>query len=210
MISKILLIDDHPLIIQSYKNLLVAAFDVAISIANSQKEAQLLVEKRKIQYDIVILDLSMPDQNDYGNGFSKVIRHNLPNCKIVVITSHLEALVIYNLVKNIKPDGVILKSDLTPERFVPYFQLIFDGEEVYSPSVLNLLKKLQGEDYLDNYNRIIIIKLSQGILSKNLPNYLPLSMSAIDKRKAQIKEYFGICKGNDEDIIIEAKKRGLI
>ena len=37
-----------------------------------------------------------------------------------------------------------------------------------------------------------------------------ITLSAIDKRKAHIKEFFNIEKGSDEDIIKEAKKRGLI
>jgi two-component system, NarL family, response regulator NreC len=39
---------------------------------------------------------------------------------------------------------------------------------------------------------------------------LHLSNSAVEKRKVIIKEYFGIDKGTDEDIIREARKQGLI
>jgi hypothetical protein len=35
-------------------------------------------------------------------------------------------------------------------------------------------------------------------------------MSAIDKRKAQIKDFFCVQKGTDEDIIREAKKHGFV
>lgn len=52
--------------------------------------------------------------------------------------------------------------------------------------------------------------LSQGIQTKNLPDYLNLSKSAIDKRKVIIKEFFDIEKGNDEDILREARKQGFI
>ena len=63
---------------------------------------------------------------------------------------------------------------------------------------------------MDNYNRQIIILLSQGVKTKNLPDLLYLSKSAIDKRKAIIKQLLGIDKGNDEDILKEARKQGLI
>ena len=85
------------------------------------------------------------------------------------------------------------------------------GGTYYSPTVKKGIKEITSKDlYLDNYNRQIIFLLSKGVKSKSLPNYLPLSMSAIDKRKAQIKDYFLIEKGNDEDIIREAKKLDLI
>jgi hypothetical protein len=43
-----------------------------------------------------------------------------------------------------------------------------------------------------------------------MPAYLGLSISAIDKRKAVIKSFFGIDKGSDEDIIKAAKKSGFV
>lgn len=66
------------------------------------------------------------------------------------------------------------------------------------------------EVYLDTTNRRIISLLAKGIKTKNLPIHLNLSISAIDKRKAQIKEIFNIEKGTDEDILREAKKNDFI
>ena len=63
---------------------------------------------------------------------------------------------------------------------------------------------------LDSYNRQIIILLSQGVKTKNFHEHINLSTSAIEKRKAVIKDYFGIIKGSDEDILREARKQGLI
>jgi two-component system response regulator NreC len=81
----------------------------------------------------------------------------------------------------------------------------------YSETVQNLKKVMTSTViFLDNYSRQIIILLSQGVQTKNLPEYLNLSQSAVDKRKAIIKEYFNIEKGNDEDILREARKQGLI
>jgi hypothetical protein len=39
---------------------------------------------------------------------------------------------------------------------------------------------------------------------------LNLSISAINKRKAILKQIFGIDKGTDEDILKEARKQGYI
>jgi DNA-binding NarL/FixJ family response regulator len=52
--------------------------------------------------------------------------------------------------------------------------------------------------------------LSKGIKTKTIQEQLHLSKSAVDKRKVAIKSYLGIDKGNDEDILREARKRGLI
>ena len=69
---------------------------------------------------------------------------------------------------------------------------------------------LSKKAYLDNFNRQIITLLAQGIKTKSLPNHKNLSISSIEKRKVQIKDYLSIEKGTDEDIIREAKRLGLI
>jgi two-component system, NarL family, response regulator NreC len=52
--------------------------------------------------------------------------------------------------------------------------------------------------------------LAKGVKTKNMPDILHLSQSAIDKRKVILKNILGIEKGNDEDILNEARKQGLI
>ena len=63
---------------------------------------------------------------------------------------------------------------------------------------------------MDDYNRQILMLLSQGVKTKSIPHLINLSVSAVDKRKAMIKQLLGIEKGNDEDILKEARRQGLI
>jgi len=51
--------------------------------------------------------------------------------------------------------------------------------------------------------------LSKGVKTKNLVQYINLSLSAIEKRKKNIKLQFGI-EGDSEILLLEAKKRGFI
>jgi DNA-binding NarL/FixJ family response regulator len=86
-----------------------------------------------------------------------------------------------------------------------------DGGSYHSTTVTqNVSELLSKKIYLDSYNRKIISLLAEGIKTKNIPNYMNLSISAVEKRKVQIKDYFGIDKGGDEEIIRKAKEAGLI
>jgi DNA-binding NarL/FixJ family response regulator len=69
---------------------------------------------------------------------------------------------------------------------------------------------LSKEELLDTTNRKIIELLAQGIKTKNLPEHLHLSQSAIEKRKATIKDALGIDKGTDEDILKALRLMGLL
>ena len=64
---------------------------------------------------------------------------------------------------------------------------------------------------LDNYDKQILMRLSEGILTKNIPNYVPLSLSAIEKRKARMKNMLLEGQGGDDYELIEAiKKMGVL
>ena len=131
--------------------------------------------------------------------------------KIVILTSHAEAFILYKLQKKIQPNGLLVKSDFSAEEFLKAFEMIMNGEVYVSKTVNDAIQELLSNDmFLDDFNRQIISLLASGIQSKNLPNHINLSMSAIDKRKSQIKDFFCVQKGTDEDIIREAKKHGFV
>ena len=56
----------------------------------------------------------------------------------------------------------------------------------------------------------ILHLLSQGIKTRSLTEYIDLSMSAIEKRKKQLKILFSINDGKDESLIMEARKKGFL
>jgi DNA-binding NarL/FixJ family response regulator len=142
-----------------------------------------------------------------GEDLVDLVRTQFPNAKIVVLTSHTETLVLSRILNHCKPDGLLVKSDFFSEEFLVAFDTILKGKHYYSETAKNLKSNTI---LLDNYNRQIIEMLSKGIKTKTIQEQLHLSKSAIDKRKVAIKSYLGIDKGNDEDILREARKRGLI
>ncbi|GAL70460.1 hypothetical protein [Jejuia pallidilutea] len=52
--------------------------------------------------------------------------------------------------------------------------------------------------------------LSQGVKTKNLASHLDISLSAVEKRKKQLKELFDIEDGQDESLLNIARKKGFI
>jgi len=216
----ILIVDDHHLMIEGYKSILSynkSEIEVHITTANNCEDGFKIITNplNSQKFDVVFLDRGLPayekENLKTGEDLAYLIKKHMPETKIVILTSHAEAFILYNIVKKIKPSGLLVKSDFTADDFLMAFEKIMSDEIYYSPTVKQYIRELNSQDsYLDNYNRQIISCLAQGIKTKNLPDHLPLSMSAIDKRKVQIKDYFNIEKGNDEDIIREAKKAGFI
>lgn len=217
--TSILIVDDHHLLIRGYKSTLRELFSkdyLSITEAHDCQSAyHHIVEAPERKYDVVFLDISLPPypekRIENGEDIGMLIRRHRPNTKILVLTSHPESILLYEFNKKVRPDGLMVKSDFTVNDLKLALNTILKGERHISPTVKKALSSINNRDYyFDNFNRQIISLLAKGIQTKNIHKYLPLSISAIDKRKAQIKEYFLIGKGTDEDIIREARKAGMI
>ncbi|NUY81351.1 response regulator transcription factor [Flavobacterium sp. MAH-1] len=217
-IVRILIVEDHLAMIEGYKSilqLLMPEYNFHYSIATSYSQIESLIEKSRFEFDVVFLDISLKksDEKIENSGIQagQLIRNKYSDIKILILTSHDEKLLIYQLLQEIKPNGFLVKSDFGPMELVLALKQLLKSRNYYSERVELCVKELNNAiHYLDSINRKIIYLIDRGIKSKNLPKYLNLSMSAIDKRKALIKETLGVIKGTDEDLIRAAKLKGLI
>lgn len=216
----LLIVDDHLPIIEGYKSILSfnkSGYTIETTAATSLERAYKIItqEPKTTFFDAVFIDLTLPEYPEQklftGEDLVPVVKKHLPNAKIAILTSHAESILMYRILNESNPNGILVKSDFTSEEFLVAFGVIMKGENYYSTTVLNYKKQLvPGNKIFDSYNRQIIQLLSQGVKTKNIQEVLHLSKSAVDKRKAAIKEMLDIDKGTDEDILREARKRGLI
>ncbi|WP_299225550.1 response regulator [uncultured Psychroserpens sp.] len=217
----ILMVDDHPIIIEGYQNTLMATKKedqtLVIDTANTCDAANLLMERSANErpYDVCFFDISLPPSSDgkitSGEDLAKIARNLLPNAKIIILTMFNESYRIHSIVKEINPDGFLIKSDLTSSELAEAFHHILVDPPYYSSTVTNFLNKsVINEIYVDEINRKILHLLAQGMKTRSLPEHINLSMSAIEKRKKQLKLLFSITDGKDESLIAEARKKGFL
>lgn len=215
---KMLIIEDHPAMVEGYKSIFSSSIrhnEIAIESAYDCEAAFEIITNGQVHFDIALIDIILPPFETQrlfsGDDVALLIKKHLPRCKIIMLTSHADSFTLYNLIKKVNPEGVLVKSDFKPDELLLAFDEVLKGDTHYSITVKQSIKMMQAKEmYLDTCNRRIIALLAKGIKTKNLPLHLNLSISAIDKRKAQIKEIFDIDKGSDEDIIREAKNNGFI
>jgi DNA-binding NarL/FixJ family response regulator len=118
---------------------------------------------------------------------------------------------LYEIHKYVNPIGILVKSDFTADELLLAFSKMNANEFYRSKTVQQSIKDFLATNFvLDELNRQIITLLAQGIKTKNLPNHINLTLSAINKRKAQIRVFFNLDDSSDENIINAAKKRGFI
>jgi len=214
----ILIVDDHPTMIEGYKSILNSKYSdekLLITIAYNCEKAHEYITKTNHTFDIIFLDLALPPYEPAklfsGEDLAVLIRKLWKDTKIMMITSHTEAFILYNLIKKINPEALLVKSDFQSNELIKAFDSVVSGQTYYTHTAKLSLKEVGMNNFgLDSYDRRIISLLAKGIKTKSLPEHIGITISAIDKRKAQIKLFFNIQKGSDEDIVSEARKRGLV
>lgn len=218
----ILIVDDHPMTADSYVNLLSdndfqkkkTFFIKSYDCEDAYKKIN-FYHKQNINIDLTLLDISLPSYKEFninnGIDLALLIREKFTNCKIVLLTMHSEPLTVDKILKAIKPEGFISKSDINFELFPIICKKILEGEIFQSSAIIESQRELfKNNINWDNHDNEILILISQGVKTANLPDYIPLSMSAIEKRKANIKDQLLKGKGSDKDLISKAKRLGLL
>ena len=215
------MVDDHPIIIEGYQNVLMTTKEedqtLLIDTANNCDTAQLMINRasKGTPYDVCFFDISLPASEDgkYASGedLALLAQRVIPEAKIIILTMFNESFRIHNIIKEINPDGFLIKSDLTSMELADAFQQILRFPPYYSSTVSNYIKKtISSEIYVDDINRKILHLLSQGVKTKSLSEYIPLSTSAIEKRKKQLKLLFSVSDGKDETLLQEVREKGYL
>jgi DNA-binding NarL/FixJ family response regulator len=215
----ILIVDDHPFIIEAYKNAInkysQQGQQFTVTQAGNCKAGYEYIVEATEPFDIAFFDISMPEYAEKGiysgEDLAMLMKTEMPDCKIILLTMHTELLKINNIIKNINPSGLIIKNDLTFDELLFAFDKIIKNESYYSQTVIKLVGQAQYNNIeLDVFDKQILFHLSKGVKTKDLPQYIPLSLSAIEKRKLNIREILEVKGGSDIDLIREAKHKGVI
>ncbi|MFI1772562.1 response regulator [Thalassobellus citreus] len=219
----VLIIEDHPLIISAYENALKLIsknnsrlefdIDVATNCDTAYKKIKEVSSAKKVH--IVFLDIKLPPSKNgkiiSGEDLGVKIKKISPNTKIIVATTYNDNYRISSIFKSINPEGFLIKNDLNPKELVLAIENIIKNTPYYSKSVLQLIRKqISNEIVIDEIDRKIIYELSRGTKMSELPQIIPLSISAIEKRKRTLKELFNLDKKDDRGLIKIAEEKGFI
>lgn len=222
-VYKVLLIDDHPLIIDAYKSALlhVAKSDSDLQFemetANTCDKAfsKITEASEEDPFDLIFLDIKLPPSKDdkilSGEDLGVKIRELMDSAKIIVATTFNDNFRINNIQQTVDPDGFLIKNDITPKELVLAINTVLEGATYYSRTVVKLMRQQAQNDFvLDKYSRQLLYELSMGTKMKDLPGILPFSMAGIERRKRHLKEVFNVSKKDDKILIQVAKDKGFL
>ena len=218
---RVLMVDDHPFIIEAYKNAIKGyntkgLYEFDITQAKDCKTGyEAIVNEDNVRFDIAFFDLSMPTYEEKGihsgEDLALLVKERLPACKIILLTMHSEMLKINTIIKNINPNGLVIKNDLTFDELLLAFDKILKDENYYSQTVVKLVSQIPFDsNEVDVFDKQLLFHLSKGVPSADLAQYVPLAAAVIEKRLTNLKAVLEIPQATHAELVQEAKNKGVI
>ena len=193
--TKVLLADDHGLVLEGLRNLLEPEFEVVAMVENGK---DLLAAAPQVQPDIIQLDISMPIIN--GLEAAKRIKQILPETKILFVTMFTDPLFIREAFA-CGASGYVLKQSASTE-LVAAIKAILKGQRYYSPlipeemreSLQALGKRPASEGFsgkLTERQRKVLQLITSGLTAKEIAESLAISVKTVEFHKSNIMKILG-------------------
>lgn len=186
--TKILIVDDHPLVRQGLVSLFSFEDDLCcIGEASNNKEALTLITERNP--DIVLVDLRLG--NESGLDFvEKVSSKNNQHCKFIVLTSSAH-IADFQKSKEVGAHGYILKEAL-PEELLNAIRLVSSGRKYFDPGIMELVLGVnEDEDFIKKLTPKeleVLRELGTGQSNREIGSKLFISENTVKKHVSQILE----------------------
>ena len=136
---KVLIADDHAIVRQGLKQILAEASEITVAgeAANGVDAVRLA---RTGEYDVVVLDISMPDKN--GLDVLKQIRKDDPKLPVLMLSMHPEDQLGVRAIK--EGAAGYLSKQSAPEQLIAAIQQVASGRKYISSSLAEQLANAIG------------------------------------------------------------------
>ena len=207
---RVLLADDHKIVIEGLKRLLRDEFEIVGSV----EDGRALVEQASTLYpDVIVADISMPQLN--GIEAARQIKKADKNIKIVFLTMHPDATYAANAFEA-GASGFVLKHSASSELIRAIHEaikgrtyvtpliagdLIYTYQEAGSPEK-NLFKKISPRQ------REVLQILAEGKSAKEIASILNISTRTVEFHKYRMMEQLNI--KTSAELVRYAIKHGII
>ncbi len=211
MSFKIILADDHPLILTGIRSLIDQITPHCEVIAEAYQVSELLKSLQQHHCDLLITDFSMPgDSRCDGLVMIQQLRRDYPNLPIIVLTQIQNSAILQSLIQ-VGVNGLILKKSVINELADAIRQILL-GHRYIGPAV-NMLLADAGVSSQGNISPLtpkeseVVRLLASGMSVSEVADYLHRSVKTISTQKKSAMVRLGIT--SDSALFDYAKSSGL-
>ncbi|MDY0780397.1 response regulator [Tenacibaculum sp. IB213877] len=219
---KILLVDDHQLIIEGILSALKSIDGLDIETTNSCDDAFSKI-KTSVQdnpFQILFTDLSFDNATsnsklDGGEALIKALQEENIDVKIGVITGHSETNRVFNVIHNLNPSAYLLKGNCNTTELNFAIQKMLASEVYYTHDIhQKLLKRALVEIQMDEVAIQILKELPKHPKIGNLEGIIKkedgslVKIRSIENKLAKLRT--DLQANNNTDLVLKAKELGVL
>jgi DNA-binding NarL/FixJ family response regulator len=207
---KIAIVDDHALVRAGLRQYLSEQVDLqVIAEAANGKEALDIVRKGLV--DVLVMDLSMPEQS--GVDALAAIRARAPDLPVLILSGFPEAHYATTLLR--QGASGYLNKECDPEEIVTAIRTVARGRKYITPAVAELLADNLGgnadkplHEQLSEREFQVFLRLAKGETIGHMADSLSLSVKTVSTYRTRVMEKMKL--ESNSDLTYYAMKNGLI
>ncbi|MEO8972278.1 MAG: response regulator transcription factor [Ktedonobacteraceae bacterium] len=214
MTIHILLADDHTILRAGLKMMLNAQPDMEV-VGEAQDGSHAISETRRLQPDIVLMDVTMPDIN--GIEATRQIKKIQPEVKILVLTMHENDEYVFQALRA-GASGYMLKEAADTE-LITALHVIQSGQFYLSPSAQSVmvgdyLQRVHSGEEKDSYSsltereREILRFVAEGYTNNQIAERLVISPKTVDTHRTHVMDKLNL--HSRAELVKYAMRRGLL
>ncbi|ALU73886.1 response regulator [Tenacibaculum finnmarkense] len=220
--TKILLVDDHQLILEGILSCLKNIDNLVIETTNCCDDAfsKIKTAIHSAPFDIVFTDLSFEDTKgslilDGGEALIKAIQKENIAIKTGVITGHFETNRVFNVIHNLNPNAYILKGSCTTDELTFAIKKMLKDQVYYTHEIhQKLSKRALIEIQMDEVAIQILKELPKHTKITNLEGVIKKADGSLVKTRsieAKLAKLRGDLQAhNNTDLVLKAKELGIL
>jgi DNA-binding NarL/FixJ family response regulator len=210
---RVLIADDHAILRRGLKQILAETEDMTVAgeAENSQQALQLV---REAEWDVVLLDISMPDRN--GIDTLKLIKKEKPKLAVLMLSMHPENQYAIRALQ--AGASVYLTKQSAPAQLVTAIRQVKQGRKYVSPTLAEQLAARLGggggdgetasHEALSHREYQTLTLLSSGKTLSEVAAELKLSVKTVSVYRSRLLEKLQL--KNNAELTHYAIKNGLV
>jgi DNA-binding NarL/FixJ family response regulator len=202
---KVLLVDDHPIVLSGLRNSL-ASYPQFKIVAEASDGTEALQKARETSPDVVLMDISLPGLN--GIEATRVLRKEVPKANVLALTMHDNSEYVLEMIRA-GAKGYVLKNT-SPSELMQAIVAVHKGESFFSPGISRVLvDELKARPQRKKHIHIsglttredeVLRLIAEGQRNKEIASRLSISVRTVEThrehimRKLDIRTSAGLAK----------------
>jgi DNA-binding NarL/FixJ family response regulator len=208
--TRIVLADDHPIVLNGLRNLIVAESDFEV-VGEASNGLAALKQIRELKPDLAVLDISMPELN--GIVLGRLLAKEAPSVRVLVLTLHEDRAYLKQAL-DAGARGYVVKRSAA-ENLVPSIRTVLAGGLYVDPAIAGdglwrgperaVQPNSRGLDLTDR-EAAVLKSVAWGLTNKEVAARLGISIKSAETYKARGNAKLGL--RTRADLVRYASARG--